>query len=142
MRTVCLAGEALRRDLVDRLLARPGLRVWNLYGPSEDTTYSTFAVMRREERGSPPIGRPVAGTRVHLLDAAGREVPPGAAGELCLSGVGLARGYLGRPELTAERFLPDPRSASALAARFIAPATWPGCGWMAAWSSWDVSTTR
>ena len=109
VRTVCLAGEALRRDLVDRLLARPGLRVLNLYGPSEDTTYSTFAEMSREDRRSPVIGRPVAGTQAWLLDAAGHPVPLGAAGELCLGGVGLARGYLGRPELTAEKFVPDSR---------------------------------
>jgi amino acid adenylation domain-containing protein/non-ribosomal peptide synthase protein (TIGR01720 family) len=111
VRTVCLAGEPLRRDLVDRLHARPVLRVLNLYGPSEDTTYSTFAGMSREERGAPPIGRPIAGTRVRLLDAAGRLVPLGAAGDLCLGGAGLARGYLGRPELTAERFVPDPQAS-------------------------------
>jgi amino acid adenylation domain-containing protein/non-ribosomal peptide synthase protein (TIGR01720 family) len=108
VRTVCLAGEALRRDLVDRVHERPGVRVLNLYGPTEDTTYSTGAVMPRGARGMPPIGRPLPGTRVHLLDRAGRRVPPGAVGELCLGGTGLARGYLGRPELTAERFVPDP----------------------------------
>ena len=111
VRTVCLAGEALQRDLVDILHQRPGLRVLNLYGPSEDTTYSTFAEMARQERGAPPIGRPIAGTRVRLLDVHGRLVPPGAAGELCLGGAGLARGYLGRPDLTAERFVPDPLAA-------------------------------
>ncbi|HKH48447.1 MAG TPA: amino acid adenylation domain-containing protein [Thermoanaerobaculia bacterium] len=109
VRTICLAGEALRRDLVDRLLARPGLRILNLYGPSEDTTYSTFAEMTRDDRRPPAIGRPIPGTRAWLLDAAGHPVPLGAAGELCLGGAGLARGYLGRPELTAEKFVPGPR---------------------------------
>ncbi len=107
VRTVCLAGEALRRDLVDRIQEQPGVRVLNLYGPTEDTTYSTGAVMARGEWGAPSIGRPLPGTRAFLLDRAGHRVPPGAVGELCLGGSGLARGYLGRPALTAERFVPD-----------------------------------
>jgi len=107
VRTVCLAGEALRRDLVDRIQEKPGVRVLNLYGPTEDTTYSTGAVMARGERGAPSIGRPLPGTRAFLLDRAGHRVPPGAVGELCLGGSGLVRGYLGRPALTAERFVPD-----------------------------------
>ncbi|HEX3528531.1 MAG TPA: amino acid adenylation domain-containing protein [Thermoanaerobaculia bacterium] len=111
VRTVCLAGEALRRDLVDRIQERSGVRVLNLYGPTEDTTYSTGAVMPRGEQGAPSIGRPLPGTRVFLLDRAGHRVPPGAVGELCLGGSGLARGYLGRPALTAERFVPDRWSA-------------------------------
>jgi len=83
------------------------VRVLNLYGPTEDTTYSTGAVMPRGERGAPTIGRPLPGTRAFLLDRSGHRVPPGAVGELCLGGSGLARGYLGRPALTAERFVPD-----------------------------------
>ncbi|MES1240588.1 MAG: amino acid adenylation domain-containing protein, partial [Acidobacteriota bacterium] len=107
--TVNLAGEALPAALVEEAFARTGVeRIYNLYGPSEDTTYSTFAVRRRGEPGAPPIGRPVAGTRAYVLDAGLRPVPVGAAGELFLAGAGLARGYLGRPELTAERFLPCP----------------------------------
>jgi acyl-CoA synthetase (AMP-forming)/AMP-acid ligase II len=104
--TVNLAGEPLRPDLADRLYARGVARVHDLYGPSEDTTYSTFA--RREPGGPETIGRPVAGTRAHLLDPRFEPVPAGAAGEVVLGGAGLARGYLGRPALTAERFLPDP----------------------------------
>ncbi|HVR95631.1 MAG TPA: amino acid adenylation domain-containing protein, partial [Thermoanaerobaculia bacterium] len=108
VRVVNLAGEPLPASLVEEAYARPSVeRVLNLYGPSEDTTYSTWAEIPRGER-SPSIGRPVAGTRVHLLDPALRPVPAGVAGELCLAGAGLARGYLGRPELTAERFVPDP----------------------------------
>jgi acyl carrier protein len=81
--------------------------VLNLYGPSEDTTYSTWEVVGRGT-AQPAIGRPVDGTRVFLLDPGLRPVPAGVPGELCLGGVGLARGYLNRPDLTAERFVPDP----------------------------------
>jgi amino acid adenylation domain-containing protein len=108
VRTVCLAGEALRRGLVDRIYETlPGERVYNLYGPSEDTTYSTFTRVPRGD-GAPTIGRPVANTRAYVLDARGSLVPCGVPGEIWLAGDGLARGYLGRPELTAERFVPDP----------------------------------
>jgi amino acid adenylation domain-containing protein len=112
-RTVTLAGEPLRRDLVDRLHALPGVhRVLNLYGPSEDTTYSTFAELSRGGI-EPAIGRPVSGTRAYLLDPHLVPVPVGVPGEICLGGAGLARGYLGRPDLTAERFVPDPHAATA-----------------------------
>ncbi len=108
VRTVNLAGEPLRRELV-RALADAGVRrVLNLYGPSEDTTYSTFAVQDPDGEGEPPIGRPVAGTQAWVLDVGLQPVPVGVAGELFLGGAGLARGYLGRPDLTAERFIPDP----------------------------------
>ncbi|HYG64187.1 MAG TPA: amino acid adenylation domain-containing protein, partial [Thermoanaerobaculia bacterium] len=108
VRTVNLAGEALKVRLVERIYEHPQVeRVLNLYGPSEDTTYSTFIVAVRGGRVT--IGRPLTGTRVHLLERGGVEpVPLGAAGELCLAGDGLARGYLRRPGLTAERFVPDP----------------------------------
>jgi amino acid adenylation domain-containing protein len=105
---VNLAGEALTRDLVDRLYAQPDVRqVYNLYGPSEDTTYSTWALAAPAEPGSPPIGRPVTGTQARVLDRRGEVLPQGVPGELCLGGAGLARGYLARPDLTAERFVPD-----------------------------------
>ncbi|MEA2695723.1 MAG: hypothetical protein QOJ16_5110, partial [Acidobacteriota bacterium] len=113
VRTVNLAGEALPRPLVDALYALPGVeRVWNLYGPSEDTTYSTFALQPRSGSRPPAIGRPVAGTWARVLDRGLAPVPAGVPGELYLGGAGLARGYFGRPDLTAERFLPDPESAS------------------------------
>ncbi|HYH82411.1 MAG TPA: amino acid adenylation domain-containing protein [Longimicrobium sp.] len=107
---VCLAGEPLPRPLADALYATGHVRaVHNLYGPSEDTTYSTAALV---ERGAPDvaIGHPVANTRGYVVDGAMQPVPPRAAGELLLGGDGLARGYLGRPALTAERFVPDPFS--------------------------------
>ncbi len=110
VRTVNLAGEPLRRSLA-RSIAELGTveRLLNLYGPSEDTTYSTYTEVPPGDR-EPTIGRPLAGSRVYLFDVRAEDnpAPIGVAGELCLGGAGLARGYLGRPELTAERFVPDP----------------------------------
>ncbi|MEP7010069.1 MAG: amino acid adenylation domain-containing protein [Acidobacteriota bacterium] len=109
VRTVNLAGEPLQRSLVDRVFAAGEVeRVWNLYGPSEDTTYSTGARIAREGREAPGIGRPITASSVRVLGRGLGPVPPGVAGELYLGGAGLARGYLHRPELTAERFVPDP----------------------------------
>ncbi|HYX24592.1 MAG TPA: amino acid adenylation domain-containing protein, partial [Thermoanaerobaculia bacterium] len=107
--TVNLAGEPLTRPLVDAVLCQPGVeRVLNLYGPSEDTTYSTWAPAGPGRSGPPTIGRPIANGRAYLLDERLQPVPVGIVGELLLGGPGLARGYLGRPDLTAERFIPDP----------------------------------
>jgi amino acid adenylation domain-containing protein len=108
LRVVNLAGEALPPTLLDQVRRWSGaVRVLNLYGPSEDTTYSTCACVAGGAP-SPPIGRPLAGTRVYLLDAALQPVPIGLAGALHLAGDGLARGYHQRPGLTAERFIPNP----------------------------------
>jgi amino acid adenylation domain-containing protein/non-ribosomal peptide synthase protein (TIGR01720 family) len=120
VRTVNLAGEPLPRALADRVYATGAVeRVWNLYGPSEDTTYSTFARVARDGTpAAPAIGRPITATQAYVLASASperlpelRPVPVGIAGELYLGGAGLARGYLHRPDWTAERFLPDPFSA-------------------------------
>ncbi|MFT7461975.1 MAG: amino acid adenylation domain-containing protein [Pseudohongiellaceae bacterium] len=108
VKTVNLAGEALRADLVDKVYGLGVTRVCDLYGPSEDTTYSTYA--QREVGGPEIIGKPVGNTRAYLLDARMRPVPLGVAGEIHLAGAGLARGYLNRPDVTAERFIPDPFS--------------------------------
>jgi thioesterase domain-containing protein/acyl carrier protein len=107
--TVNLAGETLPQSLVDRIL-RPGsaVRLLNLYGPTEDSIYSTYAKMAADRPVPPPIGRPMARTIVRVLDRRLNPVPLGASGELYLGGAGTARGYLGRPDLTAERFVPDP----------------------------------
>ncbi|HEX7241899.1 MAG TPA: amino acid adenylation domain-containing protein, partial [Longimicrobiaceae bacterium] len=107
VRTLNLGGEALPHPLAQGLYAAGVERVGNLYGPTEDTTYSTCSVV---ERGGAQVcvGRPVANTRAYVLDARLRPVPTGVVGELYLAGGGLARGYASRPELTAERFLPDP----------------------------------
>ncbi|AKT41191.1 non-ribosomal peptide synthetase [Chondromyces crocatus] len=109
VRVVNLAGEALPSSLVEGLYRLSHVeRVINLYGPSEDTTYSTMAVLERGHRGPPPVGRPIANSQAYVLDAALQPVPSGVPGEVVLGGAGLARGYLGRPGLTAERFVPDP----------------------------------
>jgi amino acid adenylation domain-containing protein len=106
--TVCLAGEALGRGLVERLYAGGVAHVYNLYGPTEGTTFSTYAHVERGAHGAVLIGRPVSGTQCYILDGCQRPVPPGAIGELYIGGAGLARGYLKRPQLTAERFLAHP----------------------------------
>ena len=112
VRVVNLAGEALPGALVDDLLAIDSVTaVHNLYGPSEDTTYSTGAEVHTGE--APPIGAPLPGERVYILDRGLRRVPVGGVGELYLAGTGLARGYQRRPGLTASRFMPDPFAAVA-----------------------------
>ena len=112
VRTVNLAGEPLRRSLVDRIHELGTVeRVLNLYGPSEDTTYSTWALAERGSAAEPTIGVPVANTHAYVVDRALKPQPVGVPGELWLTGEGLARGYLKRPELTAERFVPDPFGA-------------------------------
>ncbi|MGW5537840.1 non-ribosomal peptide synthase/polyketide synthase [Streptomyces sp. NPDC004009] len=109
LRTLIVGAEACPADLVDTWA--PGRRMINSYGPTEATVVATWTGPLTPGAGAPPIGRPSGGTRVHVLDAALRPVPPGVTGELYIGGPGLARGYLGRPGLTAQRFLPDPFGA-------------------------------
>jgi len=105
LRALC-GGEALPAALADQLLDR-GVELWNLYGPTEATIWST--ALKVTTRGRPlTIGRPIANTSLYILDQDLVPVPVGVAGELHIGGAGLARGYLGRPELTAERFIPHP----------------------------------
>ncbi len=112
VRTINLAGEPLKRALVERIFAGTGIEsLANLYGPTETTTYSTWIRMSREGGFAPHIGRPIANTRIYILDGHGAPVPVGVVGELFIGGDGVARGYLDRPELTAERFLCDPFTA-------------------------------
>jgi amino acid adenylation domain-containing protein len=108
VRVVNLAGEALHNSLVQQIYELPGVRqVFNLYGPSESTTYSTGALLPKGSTRKPSIGRPVANTSVHLVSSEFESVPAGVTGELQIGGAGVARGYLGHPEATAERFWPD-----------------------------------
>jgi len=108
---VNLAGEALSKRLVEELYELGHVReVNNLYGPSEDTTYTTSGVMRRGEGERVTIGRPIANTRVYIVDERGEAVPVGVAGEIWIGGAGLARGYMNRPEVTAEKFVPEEMS--------------------------------
>ena len=107
---ILCGGEALQPDLAAQLVTR-GASVWNLYGPTETTIYSSAALYRPElSGGKVSIGRPIANTRIYLLDGDLRPVPIGVAGELYIGGAGVARGYLNRSELTAEKFIPDPYS--------------------------------
>ncbi|HEX2204847.1 MAG TPA: amino acid adenylation domain-containing protein [Longimicrobium sp.] len=109
VRTVNLGGEPLKGALARGLYALGHVeRVFNLYGPTEDTTYSTALLVPRDGEREPTVGRAVTGTRIHLLDEGFRPVAGGEAGEVYLSGTGLARGYLGRPAMTAEKYLPCP----------------------------------
>ena len=109
--TVNLAGEVLKSDLVQRIYAQGVRRVFNLYGPSEDTTYTTFSLIKDDAVGPPVIGRPISNSQIYLLDESHQPVPGGAPGELYIGGEGLARSYLDRPEITAEKFVPNPFGA-------------------------------
>ncbi len=104
--TAVCTGEAMPRELAAELRPRVG-RLWNLYGPTETTIWSTgFLVEKGEEQIL--IGRPIANTQCYILDEQRQPVPIGVIGELYISGDGLARGYLNRPELTEEKFVPNP----------------------------------
>ena len=103
---VLCGGEALTRELADELLARVP-ELWNMYGPTETTIWSTIERVN-PGNGSVPIGRPIANTQVYVLDTELKPVPNGEIGELFIGGDGLARGYLNRPETTAERFISNP----------------------------------
>ena len=103
-------GEPLDPALAGYLAARVG-ELWNAYGPTETTIYSTITLVTEPVADPVSIGGPIAGTRVHVVDGRGRRALPGAVGELWISGAGVAVGYLNRPELTAERFVAGPDGA-------------------------------
>ena len=108
VRVINLAGEPLKISLVERIFAMTEVTtVCNLYGPTETTTYSTWTEIRRGERFTSHIGKPITNSRIYILDGQQQAVPVGVKGELYIGGAGVARGYLGRAELTAERFVPD-----------------------------------
>jgi amino acid adenylation domain-containing protein len=113
VRNVSCSGEALPYDLQESFLSEmPGARMYNLYGPTECAVEATYRLC---ERGDPrqivPVGRPVANTRIYILDSAMQPVAIGVSGELFIAGVQVGAGYYRRDELTAERYLPDPFSA-------------------------------
>ncbi|HEX6178623.1 MAG TPA: amino acid adenylation domain-containing protein, partial [Thermoanaerobaculia bacterium] len=101
---ILCGGEAMSGDLANALLDRCG-SLWNMYGPTETTIWSTVHRVTRGEGATVPIGKPIANTQVYLLDSDLSPVPAGVAGELHIGGDGLARGYLNRPDLTAQRFI-------------------------------------
>jgi amino acid adenylation domain-containing protein/thioester reductase-like protein len=116
VKTINLAGEPLQNLIVQKLYELEHIhQVFNLYGPSEDTTYSTVALIEKGFTDIPPIGLPLPGTEIYLIEEPARRQddqlklsPPGVPGEIYISGDGLARGYLNRPELTAEKFISNP----------------------------------
>ncbi|MBH8571736.1 amino acid adenylation domain-containing protein [Nostocaceae cyanobacterium CENA369] len=110
IKTVNLAGEPLQNQLVQQIYQNHHIqKVFNLYGPSEDTTYSTFTQVDKGDN-KVTIGRPIANTQIYLLDTNLQPVSIGVPGEIYIGGAGLARGYLNRPELTKERFISNPFS--------------------------------
>ena len=135
LRSIVVGGEACSAATAARWA--PGRRFVNAYAPTEATIFATAGECAGLEPNPPAIGVPIAETEIQLLDADGAPVPPGEPGEICLGGAGVARGYLHRPDLTAERFVPAAGGAACTAA-----ATSGGSGRTAAWSSSAGWTSR
>ncbi|WP_198688448.1 non-ribosomal peptide synthetase, partial [Xenorhabdus lircayensis] len=108
--TLVLAGETCPPALVKQWAS--GRRMINAYGPTECTVCATLYLCDVRDEKAPPIGQPIANTQIYILDAQGQPVPLGVTGEIHIGGAGVTRGYLNRPALTAERFIPDPFSAA------------------------------
>lgn len=107
-RAALLAGEPLSHQMTKRMFSSTKLeKIWNAYGLSEDTTYTTVSMIKRGSEEPVTIGRPIANRQLYILDEYQQKVPIGVIGELYVGGNGLARGYINRPDLTAERFLPN-----------------------------------
>jgi iturin family lipopeptide synthetase A len=111
-----LGGESSRLDWIERLrVLSPGCEIFNHYGPTETTvgvlTYHVKSQLPNTQSGTLPLGRPLPNSRIYILDKGGQPVPIGEQGELCIGGYGVARGYLNRQDLTAERFIADPFNA-------------------------------
>jgi amino acid adenylation domain-containing protein len=114
LRCVLSGGESLKFELQEMFFQKMSAELFNTYGPTETTVQSSYWRCRRGQGGGGgvPLGRPIGNTQLYVLDPVGEAVPVGVAGELCIAGAGLARGYLNHPELTAERFVPNPFVAS------------------------------
>ena len=115
LRELITAGEQLRVTPAVAAFFQDGARLFNEYGPTETHVTTAFLLHGPPDRwpALPPIGRPIDNHRIHLLDRGRQPVAIGVPGELCVGGAGLARGYLGRPDLTADRFIPDPGGVEA-----------------------------
>ena len=120
---VLCGGEAFPRDLANELVRR-AQSVWNMYGPTETTIWSSTIEVKTGD-GPVPVGPPIDNTQFYVLDRLNNLVPMGVAGELHIGGDGLARGYFHRPELTAEKFIGDP----------FRPTSAPACTRPAIWSA-------
>lgn len=114
LQAVIVAGEVCSGDIAaEHRKKLPGVKFYNEYGPTENTVWSSVYLSAKNDADATlPIGRPIAGVRIYILDRQLQPVPIGVGGELCIGGAGLAQGYLNRPELTAEKFIPDPFGAN------------------------------
>ncbi|OIK06803.1 non-ribosomal peptide synthetase [Bacillus sp. MUM 13] len=109
VKVINLAGEPLRKQVVDSIYQLPHVeKIYNLYGPSEDTTYSTFLEIPRDSVTAPTIGKPIFNTSVFILNNKQQLLPIGEIGEIYISGKGLSKGYLNNIELTMQKFIPNP----------------------------------
>ncbi|WP_193197381.1 non-ribosomal peptide synthetase [Nostoc sp. MG11] len=110
LQTVLFGGEAVEPNWVRTVLHQPPKRLLHVYGPTENTTFSSWYLVQEVPEGATnlPIGQPIANTQIYILDRHLQPVPIGVPGELCIGGDGLARGYLNRPDLTEEKFIPNP----------------------------------
>lgn len=139
LRLLTSGGEALHAEYLTAVPATA--QVYNTYGPTECTIdVAAHPCDRDVSSGPAPIGRPVTGVRLLVLDPGGEPCPVGVPGELYVGGAAQARGYEGRPDLTAQRFVPDPYGPAA--AGSTAPATGSGGARTATWNTWVASTSR
>ena len=106
IKTILTAGESFTPDLLEKIRKSTNARIYNGYGPTETTVGCSFAIIERADNIT--IGKPIANTQIYILDKNRKPLPIGVAGELCISGDGVGKGYLNRPELTAEKFIPNP----------------------------------
>lgn len=106
LQVIMLGGEALPEDLLAKLIEVSNARIFNMYGPTEATVWSTMKELTNDDKVT--IGAPIANTQIYIIDESQQLQPIGVAGELCIAGAGLSRGYLNQSELTAEKFIPNP----------------------------------
>ena len=111
LKTIILGGEAFPEDLKQRLLSNEQISVFNLYGPAETTVWSTSSIIKNNTDIT--IGTPIANTQIYIIDSDNQLLPVGVAGELCIAGDGVGKGYLNRPDLTKEKFVSNPFATGA-----------------------------